>query len=358
MKTYNELIEELLEVMTTSTGGGVAGMHQSIEPLDSLPQIGGRESDRLAIKPRKKRKIKEMFAGCPVFTVASDDYNKCMHGRIKYERWNKKLNMEEMDNQDIRTYAHKNPGKPVIIKDSTYGTMSYLIPRRTTNESTELDEGIRDFKVGDKVKWVGEDEYENDIEGKDLQGQIGIIKTIKKFGRFHKGDIKFRKKLVKGVVLELDVIKESVEMDEFTVPGYDQDKALKANTPRWRKEADARTRQQWKDAQKRAKAEKKKKNLKDHVELDEKMDPDEFVDAGNRPEEYYDYLATRSGRFKRQEITPTHDTDQDKQKNKTKKLQDKTAAAYAIQKTELEPGPKTAKYNRLAKQLDKLRKGK
>ncbi len=81
-------------------------------------------------------------------------------------------------------------------------------------ESVELDEGIRDFKVGDKVKWVGEDEYENDIEGKDLIGQIGIIKTIKKFGRFHKGDIKFRKKLVKGVVLELDVIKESVELNE------------------------------------------------------------------------------------------------------------------------------------------------
>ena len=258
MKTYNDLIEELLEDSPVNSMGGGYDVGQASSNAGNLAGY----DPVLGFTRRKKRKIKEMFAGCPVFTVASDDYNKCMHGRIKYERWNKKLNMEEMDNQDIRTYAHKNPGKPVIIKDSTYGTMSYLIPRRTTNESTELDEGIRDFKVGDKVKWVGEDEYENDIEGKDLQGQIGIIKTIKKFGRFHKGDIKFRKKLVKGVVLELDVIKESVEMDEFTVPGYDQDKALKANTPRWRKEADARTRQQWKDAQKRAKAEKKKKNLK------------------------------------------------------------------------------------------------
>ena len=51
-----------------------------------------------------------------------------MHGRIKYERWNKKLNMEEINNQEIRSYAHKNPGKAVIIKDGTYGTMSYLIP--------------------------------------------------------------------------------------------------------------------------------------------------------------------------------------------------------------------------------------
>ena len=47
----------------TSAGGGVAGMHQSIKPLDGLPQIGGREADRLAVKPRKKRKLKETFAG-------------------------------------------------------------------------------------------------------------------------------------------------------------------------------------------------------------------------------------------------------------------------------------------------------
>ena len=86
---------------------------------------------------------------------------------------------------------------------------------KSLSESVELDEGIRDFKVGDKVKWVGEDEHEGDIESKNLIGQIGIIKTIQKFGRFHKGDIKFRKKLVRGVVLELDVIKESVEeLDE------------------------------------------------------------------------------------------------------------------------------------------------
>ena len=261
-KTFNQFINEVM----TSTSGGIAGMHQSIEPLDDLPQIAGREADRLAIKPRKKKK-NESFAGCPVFTVSNDDYAKCMHGRMRYERWNKKLNMEDIDNQEIRTYAHRNPGKPIIVQDDRYGTMSYFIPpKQEVSESVEvdesnilrrlkmdkfsrserkrekkrkksvrkynkmvgiplaasydaeLDEGIRDFKVGDKVKWVGEDEHEGDIESKNLIGQIGIIKTIKKFGRFHKGDIKFRKKLVKGAVLELDVIKESylydAELDE------------------------------------------------------------------------------------------------------------------------------------------------
>jgi len=120
----------------------------------------------------------------------------------------------------------------------------------------ELNEGIRDFKVGDKVKWVGEDEYEGDIESKNLIGQIGIIKTIKKFGRFHKGDIKFRKKLVKGAVLELDVIKESVELDEWGT-SYDQDAYYAANKKKWEKEANAKTRKQMNAAMK---ASKKKDN--------------------------------------------------------------------------------------------------
>ena len=45
-----------------------------------------------------------------------------------------------------------------------------------------------------------------------------------------------------------------------------------------------------------------------------------------------------------------------KLEKKTRTLQNRTARAYARQKTELEPGEKTAKYNRLADQLDKLRK--
>jgi len=131
MKTYNQFINEVM----TSTSGGIAGMHQSIEPLDDLPQIGGREADRLAIKPRRKKK-NESFAGCPVFTVSNDDYAKCMHGRMRYERWNKKLNMEDIDNQEIRSYAHRNPGKPIIVKDDRYGTMSYFVPpKQEVNEN-------------------------------------------------------------------------------------------------------------------------------------------------------------------------------------------------------------------------------
>ena len=99
-----------------------------------------------------------MFAGCPVFNVGSGDYAKCMHGRMKYERWNKKMDMHEMDNQEIRTYAHRNPGKPIIIKDSTYGTMSYFVPpKKEVDEATVRHNKSR--KPKGKSYKTGDDSY-------------------------------------------------------------------------------------------------------------------------------------------------------------------------------------------------------
>jgi hypothetical protein len=181
MKNFQRLIEELDETIVNSMGGGFSNGDVSSDPNPYLqgvhPVMGG-------IHKRKKKKLKETFAGCPVFEVTSEDFTKCSHGRNRYERWSKKMNMENVDNCEIRNYVHKNPGSPIIIKDKTYGVMSYLIPRQN--------------------------------------------------------------------------VKESVELDEWGIP-YDQDRYYAANKKRWEKEADARTRQQWKDMQKKAKENKKKK---------------------------------------------------------------------------------------------------
>ena len=53
MKNFKQLMREMM----TSTGSGIAGMHQSITPSDNLPQIAGREADRIRV-PKRKRKIK------------------------------------------------------------------------------------------------------------------------------------------------------------------------------------------------------------------------------------------------------------------------------------------------------------
>ena len=43
------------------------------------------------------------------------------------ERWKRKLNMDEFSNTEIRKYAHRNPGKSVIVQDENTGEMSYLV---------------------------------------------------------------------------------------------------------------------------------------------------------------------------------------------------------------------------------------
>jgi hypothetical protein len=158
MKTFTQLTEEIANSMGGTFKTGQVGVPGNIAGIDGHVMGVHR-------RKKKRRGLGEMFAGCPVFEVSSDDFTKCSHGRMKYERWNKKMDMQEMDNQDIRAYAHRNPGKPIIIKDSTYGTMSYLIPRQNVNESVEhLDEsrmaeihamareGMTHQEIGKKMK--------------------------------------------------------------------------------------------------------------------------------------------------------------------------------------------------------------
>ena len=74
----------------------------------------------------KKKKKRKKFAGEEVFELNSDEYHQCMNGRKKFERWSRKMNMEDIDNQEIRSFAHKNPGSAIIIQDKTTGIMAYL----------------------------------------------------------------------------------------------------------------------------------------------------------------------------------------------------------------------------------------
>jgi hypothetical protein len=127
MKTFKQLLQNLPEDVANSMGGGGFGVGQAAQT--SNPNLAGYDPVMgLGGRKKKKKKVQEKFAGCAVFNLTSEEYNKCMRGRMKYERWSKKMNMEDINNQDIRTYCHRNPGQPVVIKDSTTGIMAYLIP--------------------------------------------------------------------------------------------------------------------------------------------------------------------------------------------------------------------------------------
>ena len=126
MKTFKQLLQNLPEEITNSMGAGGFNVNQAAQTGN--PALAGYDPVMGMHTRKKKKKVQEKFAGCPVFNLTSEEYNKCMRGRVKYERWNKKMNMEDINNQDIRTYCHRNPGQPIVIKDSTTGIMAYLIP--------------------------------------------------------------------------------------------------------------------------------------------------------------------------------------------------------------------------------------
>jgi uncharacterized Zn finger protein (UPF0148 family) len=68
----------------------------------------------------------DTFAGYPVFTVSGQEYSNCIDGRKKHERWNKRLNMNNETSSAIRRYNHKNPGKPIVIRNEDTGEMIFL----------------------------------------------------------------------------------------------------------------------------------------------------------------------------------------------------------------------------------------
>jgi len=115
---YGKIKESVDEsTPTNAVGGGMSPHFGGEGPVQGYDPILGK----------KKKKKRKKFAGAEVFELNSDDYHTCMHGRKRYERWNRKLNMENIDNQEIRDYAHKNPGAPIVIQDKTTGVMAYLI---------------------------------------------------------------------------------------------------------------------------------------------------------------------------------------------------------------------------------------
>ena len=103
MKEFNIFKQELTETIANSMGGGFA-VNQAAETGN--PNLAGYDPV-MGLQTRDKKK-RDKFAGVQVF----------------------KLNSEDFDNQEIRKYAHRNPGQPIIVMDENTGVMSYLIPKK------------------------------------------------------------------------------------------------------------------------------------------------------------------------------------------------------------------------------------
>ena len=80
------------------------------------------------------------------------------------------------------------------------------------SEEVEVSEGIRDFKVGDTVKFVNDDS--------DFLGQTGKITSLSGNGISQKATVKLDKggKSITNVLVKVDLIKEEVELGEALKP--------------------------------------------------------------------------------------------------------------------------------------------
>jgi hypothetical protein len=139
-KTFNQFREEIANVAGSGQVAGIGSEPPVSKAAQKKKQRGatGDIARRSSVPAPKKGDLMapalgenvETFAGCRVFEVDDDCYGKAVHGRKKWERWNRKFDMENENNATIRTYANKNPGKAVVIKNSRTGDMAYLINKK------------------------------------------------------------------------------------------------------------------------------------------------------------------------------------------------------------------------------------
>tara|TARA_R100000458_G_C8259541_1_gene235193 strand:- start:239 stop:1138 length:900 start_codon:yes stop_codon:yes gene_type:complete len=131
-----ELQEDGAGAMAIGDGGNLAGLDgkppvskgtQKIHRRRAIGVTGGMKESVFTGPPDSSLDDKgpRFFAGARIFKVSGEEYGKCLLGRKKYERWNKKLDMELRS--DIRKYAHRNPGKAIIVQNDKTGEMSYLV---------------------------------------------------------------------------------------------------------------------------------------------------------------------------------------------------------------------------------------
>jgi len=124
------------------------------------------------------------------------------------EGWKKgKYTIKDENGKILGTYS--SGGKAKKVMDDLMQKGDY--PELTVSmvEEVEVDEGIRDFKLGDKVKFANDDS--------DFWGQTGKITSLSGNGISQKATVKLNKggKSVTNVLVKVDLIKEEVEIDDL-----------------------------------------------------------------------------------------------------------------------------------------------
>ena len=73
---------------------------------------------------KPKHLPEDTFAGAMVFEVSSHVFHTAKMEKRKHKTWRKYLEEDDCL-AEIREYANKNPGRPIILKNRNTGEMTY-----------------------------------------------------------------------------------------------------------------------------------------------------------------------------------------------------------------------------------------
>ena len=63
------------------------------------------------------------------FDVDTEVFRRFNHGRNKFERWSKYLNLEDANHKAIYDYAIRNRDATIVLRDSETGALRAITPR-------------------------------------------------------------------------------------------------------------------------------------------------------------------------------------------------------------------------------------
>ena len=77
-------------------------------------------------KPKKKMKKK-----CETFSVSDDCFHKFRHGKTKFERWSKYLDLTDVSQKKIYDWARRHHNGTIILQNSITGQVRGIRYNRT-----------------------------------------------------------------------------------------------------------------------------------------------------------------------------------------------------------------------------------
>ena len=148
MKTFRYFIDEDAPVNNVGSGN-IGGTDEPFKkkgsnssPVITMTKVLKRKKVKessIVEKSIKKKKYEhedltdtnKRFMKCRVFEVDSDVFDKCMSGKIKYDRYSNYVGKEEVG-EEIRQYGRKYSKEGIILRNQKTKEMIYLRRPNTT----------------------------------------------------------------------------------------------------------------------------------------------------------------------------------------------------------------------------------